>query len=62
MFRMKVEEITRTFLIKVAEASAVSDNEEIKGFVTKLVAAGQYTEATEDEIEELDYIMEKLEA
>ena len=57
---LKIEEITRTFLIEVAKASAVSGTEEIKSFVAKLIAAGQYTEATEDEIEELDTILECL--
>ncbi len=62
MFRMKVEEITRTFLIQIAEASSVATSKEIKMFIAKLIESGQYTEATEDEIEELDNIMDALEA
>lgn len=57
---IKIPEIMRTDLIKIAEASEVADDPKIISFVDKLKERGQYTEATEGEIEEYDEIYESL--
>lgn len=57
---MYIAAITRIDLIKFAEASEIADVEEVKAFISDLIAKGQYTEATEDEIEEYDEIYERL--
>ncbi len=61
MYKSTIDSIQRTFLIEVASASEYSGEEKIKTFIKKMVDAGQYTEAKEEEIEELDNIMDDLE-
>ena len=57
---MKLQAITRTDLIKIAQTSEIASTQQVKEFIGDLISRGQYTEATEDEIEELDEIYESL--
>ena len=60
MSMLKLAPITRTFLIAVAGASSGASTPEIKKYMDSLKNKGQFTEATEDEIEELDNLLEDL--
>lgn len=57
---MFIQDILRTELIKIAQASEIKDHQEVKEFITSLETKGKYTEATEDEIEELDNLYDRF--
>ncbi len=62
MTMLVMQELTRTDLIGIASACNAKESYEVIEFIEKLINAGQYTEATEDEIEELDVILDSLDA
>jgi len=60
MYMASLAALTRKELIKIAETSEVANTKKVQEFIAKLIRRGQYTEATEDEIEEYDTLYERL--
>jgi len=56
-----IQPITRKFLVDVGRASQAKRSDAMTLIIARLIVAGFYAEATEDEIEEFDAILEAME-
>tara|TARA_R110002020_G_scaffold51588_7_gene145986 strand:- start:714 stop:908 length:195 start_codon:yes stop_codon:yes gene_type:complete len=61
MLKLKLFEVGRKFLVDVAKSSDSAMTEEMAAFIKKLTTDGMYTEASEDEIELFDRLLEEME-
>lgn len=60
MSQLKIERITRKFLVDVFIASSFANEPEIVAHIAELTALGLYAEATEDEIEQHEKLFDNF--
>ena len=58
---LTIPKMSRADLIKIAKASPCEMTPKMKIFLFGLESLGQYTEATEDEMEEFDELLDEME-
>ena len=61
MLVLKINEVTRNDMVKIAEASPAEMTVEMEAFLAKIVEGGKYAKATEDEIELFDELFDAME-
>jgi hypothetical protein len=61
MLILKINEMTRNDMVKIAEASTAKMTAEMEAFLAKLVENGKYAKATGDEFDKFDELFDAME-
>ena len=61
MLMLKINEMTRNDMVKIAEASPYKMTAEMEVFLAKLIEDGKYAKPTDDEFDLFDELFDALE-
>jgi hypothetical protein len=61
MLVLKIDQMNRNDMVKIAEASSAKMTAEMEAFLTKLIEDGKYAKPTEDEFDLFDELFDEME-
>jgi len=61
MLVLKIDQMNRNDMVKIAEASSAKMTAEMEAFLTKLIENGKYAKPTEDEFDLFDELFDEME-
>ena len=61
MLVLKIDQMNRNDILKIAEASSAKMTAEMEAFLTKLIENGKYAKPTEDEFDLFDELFDEME-
>tara|TARA_R110000787_G_scaffold22767_1_gene65770 strand:+ start:791 stop:1078 length:288 start_codon:yes stop_codon:yes gene_type:complete len=61
MLILKIDQVLRNDMIKIAEASSAKMTVEMEAFINKLIEDGKYAKPTEDEFDLFDELFDAME-
>ena len=61
MLVLKIDQMNRNDMVKIAEASSAKMTAEMEAFLTKLIEDGKYAKPTEDEFDLFDELFDAME-
>ena len=62
MLVLKINEMTRNDMVKIAEASSAKMTAEMEAFLAELIENGKYAKPTADEFDLFDELFDEMEA